>query len=149
MPFADLHLIEGMFRELDGYQQQIWAVAGLPKFKSARERRRIADMRTFEPRRYRELLDRMNAHYHAMKSDPAWIARRRAKAAAAMRAWRATHPPSEARLAQRRAQQRAYLQRVRQDPKRLEARRKTNRESARRARARQKQQTAQPTRTAA
>ena len=56
---------------------------------TARERRRLERMRVEEPERWRAILDRMNAAYHAKKLDPAWVERRRAKQREWMRRHRA------------------------------------------------------------
>ena len=121
MPFRDLHEIEAMFRELEGYERvemelarrleanlarlRAWdkdpanrpakRAAGA-RYKqahraecSARERRRLERMRAENPRRWRAILDRMNAAYHAKKLDPVWLERRRARAREWMRRHRA------------------------------------------------------------
>ncbi len=56
---------------------------------SARERRRLARMRETDPARWRAILDRMKASYHAKKEDPVWLANRRAKGREWMRKKRA------------------------------------------------------------
>lgn len=56
---------------------------------SARERRRLERMRAENPKRWRAILDRMNAVYHAKKLDPVWLERRRARQREWMRRHRA------------------------------------------------------------